>query len=223
MRFYLRLTFLCLILPFQLLAQSNGEQDSAYTKTITLRADKIVAPLGMADSMVTIKVRDIIVSQYRALNEIHTAKDEKLKSAKIVKATNKDLADELSRNATNEAAAALYNLHFDYLSKLLRYLDEEKVEMVKDGMTYGVLPITYMGYCDMIRDLTEAQKRQIKVWLVEAREHAMDAGSSDEKHQWFGKYKGRINNYLSAAGYDLKKEGEEWQTRIKASKNQANQ
>lgn len=223
MRFYLRLTFLCLILSFQSQAQTKGEQDSAYTKTITLRADKIVAPLGMADSMVTIKVRDIIVSQYRALNEIHTTKDEKLKSAKIVKATNKDLAEELSKNATNEAAAALYNLHFDYLSKLLRYLDEEKVEMVKDGMTYGVLPITYKGYCDMIRELTEAQKRQIKVWLEEAREHAMDAGSSDEKHQWFGKYKGRINNYLSAVGYDLKKKGEEWQTRIKASQNQANQ
>jgi hypothetical protein len=31
----------------------------------------------------------------------------------------------------------------------------------------------------------------------------------------FGKYKGRINNYLSAAGYDMKKEGEEWQKRIK--------
>jgi hypothetical protein len=43
----------------------------------------------------------------------------------------------------------------------------------------------------------------------------MDAGSSDEKHKWFGKYKGRINNYLSAAGYDMKKEGEEWQKRIK--------
>ena len=33
----------------------------------------------------------------------------------------------------------------------------------------------------------------------------MDAGSSDEKHGWFGKYKGRINNRLSADGIDLKK------------------
>ena len=42
----------------------------------------------------------------------------------------------------------------------------------------------------------------------------------------FGKYKGRINNYLSAQGYDLKKEGIEWQKRIKAAaeakKNAAN-
>jgi len=72
----------------------------------------------------------------------------------------------------------------------------------------------------MIPGLTELQKKQIKVWLVEAREHAMDAGTSEEKHQWFGKYKGRINNYLSAAGYDMKKEGVEWQKRIKTSQNQ---
>ena len=38
----------------------------------------------------------------------------------------------------------------------------------------------------------------------------------------FGKYKGRINNYLSAEGYNVKKEGEEWQKRIKAKNNQAN-
>jgi hypothetical protein len=158
------------------------------------------------------------VQQYRSLNEIHTAKDNKLKSAKELKETNKEQAEELAKNAENESAAGLYKLHFDYLSKLMLHLSETQVEQVKDGMTYGVLPITYKGYCDMVLGLTDEQKRQIKVWLIEAREHAMDAGTSDEKHKWFGKYKGRINNYLSAAGYDMKKEGEEWQKRIKEAK-----
>jgi hypothetical protein len=40
--------------------------------------------------------------------------------------------------------------------------------------------------------------------LLEAREHAMDGGSSEEKHAIFGKYKGRINNYLSKQSFDLK-------------------
>jgi len=52
--------------------------------------------------------------------------------------------------------------------------------------------------------------------LLEAREHAMDAESSDKKHAWFGKYKGRINNYLSSEGYDLKKAGEDWTKRRNA-------
>ena len=32
----------------------------------------------------------------------------------------------------------------------------------------------------------------------------------------FGKYKGRINNYLSKRGYDLVKERKAWYERIKA-------
>lgn len=90
-------------------------------------------------------------------------------------------------------------------------------------MTYGVLPVTWAAYQDMLPQLTTEQKAQIYSWLKEARELAMDEGSSEKKHAVFGKYKGRINNYLSAAGYDMKKEGEEWQKRIRerdATKNQ---
>ncbi len=86
-------------------------------------------------------------------------------------------------------------------------------------MTYGVLPLTYKAYQEQILTLNDEQKKQILIWLTEAREHAMDAESSDKKHAWFGKYKGRINNYLSAAGYDLKKEGKDWEQRRKAAAN----
>jgi Spy/CpxP family protein refolding chaperone len=89
---------------------------------------------------------------------------------------------------------------------------------VKDGMTYRILPVTYEAYLDMLPRLTGEQKQKIYTWLQEARELAMDAESSDKKHQVFGKYKGKINNYLSAAGFDMKKEGEEWQKRIKERK-----
>jgi hypothetical protein len=82
-------------------------------------------------------------------------------------------------------------------------------------MTYRIYPITYTAYQDEIPNLTEEQKGKIKSWLLEARENAIDAESSEKKHAWFGKFKGRINNYLSAQGYDMKKEGEEWQKRIK--------
>jgi hypothetical protein len=71
-------------------------------------------------------------------------------------------------------------------------------------MTYGVLPLTFRVYQEMLPNLTAEQKTQIHAWLVEAREHAMDGFTSEEKHAWFGKYKGRINNYLAAAGYDMK-------------------
>ena len=68
----------------------------------------------------------------------------------------------------------------------------------------------------MIPTLTQEEKAQIMAWLVEAREFAIDAENSNKKHAAFGKYKGRINNYLAKRGYDLKKEREAWYERIKA-------
>jgi hypothetical protein len=71
-------------------------------------------------------------------------------------------------------------------------------------MTYGVVQVTFNAYTKMYPDLTDAEKKQIMAWLIEAREISMDQGSSEEKHAVFGKYKGRINNYLSKQGYDAK-------------------
>ena len=53
-------------------------------------------------------------------------------------------------------------------------------------------------------------------WLKEGREFAIDAESSKKKHEAFGKYKGRINNWLSKRGYNLTKEREQWAKRVKA-------
>ena len=202
-------------------SQTQDEKEAAYTRTILVRSEKIVAPLGIADTVKSGKVRDLILQQYRSLNEIYTDRDKKLAEAKELKQTNKELVQQQIKNIENEVNARLYTLHFDYLSKLMLYLTAVQIDQVKDGMTYGVLPLTFKGYLSMIQNLTEEQKQQIMVWLVEAREHAMDAGSSDEKHKWFGKYKGRINNWLSSAGYDLKKEGEDWQKRIKLEENKS--
>ena len=55
----------------------------------------------------------------------------------------------------------------------------------------------FKRYRELLPDLTVEQQAEILANLLEAREYAMDAGSSDEKHAWFGKYKGRINNFLS--------------------------
>lgn len=104
-------------------------------------------------------------------------------------------------------------LHQQFIALLKKDLSETQLGKVKDGMTYRILPITYTAYQEMIPTLTNEQKEKIYSWLMEARELAMDAESSEKKHAVFGKYKGRINNYLSSVGYDLKKEGDEWEKR----------
>ncbi len=185
-------------------AQSSAAQEAAYTRTITQRADKIVATLGLNDLDKVARVRDVIVQQYRDLSRIHDARDAQVKAANERSGADKAAVAAEVQSIQERARTRLAILHPIYLGRLSKELTPEQVESVKDGMTYGVVQVTYYAYLRMLPDLTDAQKGQIKAWLVEARELAMDEGTSDEKHKVFGKYKGRINNYLSAAGYDLK-------------------
>ena len=127
-----------------------------------------------------------------------------------------DAKDEALKAAENEKDAALYRSHFAFPASSSLFLNEEQIEAVKDGMTYGVVKVTYEATLDMIPSLKEEEKAQIYAWLVEAREFAMDAENSNKKHAAFGKYKGRINNYLAKRGYNLTKEREEWAKRVKA-------
>jgi hypothetical protein len=194
--------------------QASGNEDTAYIRVVTERAGKIVAALGLPDSSSFLQVRTIVANQYRDLNTIYTERDDRLKRLKSQEpAPDKNTIDSVKKIIQQDVDAKVAQLHGVYLKQLGTKLNPQQIDKVKDGMTYGVLEVTYRGYQDELPDLTDEQKACILANLTEAREHAMDGGTSQEKHAWFGKYKGRINNYLSAQGYDMKKAGEEWQKR----------
>jgi len=188
--------------------------DPEYIKVTNERASKIVEKLALNNKEKENAVNNIIAQQFRDLSKIQDTRDAEIKKVKddttLAKEKQNEKIDKLKANADK----SIDKLHKAYLKKLATQLNEAKITEVKDGMTYGVLPITVTAYNDMIPTLNEAQKKYIYDALVEAREHAMDGGSSKEKHAWFGKYKGRINNYLSKEGYDLTKEREGWNKRI---------
>jgi len=196
--------------------QPTETKEAAYTRTITTRADKIVTTLNIADAAKAGKVRDVIVEQYRQLNTIHEARKAELATLKAKPKDDNTAAE--TKKIEDKTTAALDKLHGKYLKQLSKNLTPAQVDQVKDGMTYSVLPVTMTAYHDMLPNLTEAQTAQMLAWLTEAREHAMDASTSEQKHAWFGKYKGRINNYLSAAGIDMNQAGKDWQARIAARK-----
>ena len=185
---------------------NKENRDPKYVESIVNRSQKIVDKLGLTDKQVAEDVRNIIANRYFELNDIYEIRDAKVKKVK---------ESGLTGEAKNEDAA-LYRSHFAFPANLSLFLDEKQIEAVKDGMTYGVVKVTYDSHLDMIPTLKEEEKAQIYAWLVEAREFALDAENSNKKHAAFGKYKGRINNYLAKRGYDLKKEREEWYKRVKA-------
>jgi hypothetical protein len=213
LRFFICLSFFFLLSSFGLHAQKNYEE---YYKTIQERSGKIVYSLALTDSGTNKKVLSTIANQYFQLNAIQ---EQNKTAVTAIKAQNlsKEKQEQELKNQEENKSQKLKQLHAKFIALLKRDLTDDQVEKVKDGMTYRIVPITYAAYQDMIPNLTKAQKQQIYTWLLEAREIALDAESSEKKHAVFGKYKGRINNYLSAAGYDLKKEGEEWEKRKKAA------
>ncbi|KAA9345443.1 DUF3826 domain-containing protein [Larkinella humicola] len=186
--------------------------DTAYNRVVTERAAKIVATLNLSEPAKSARVQESIARQYRDLNTIRERRKEAIKNRIETTPTATKLAEK--EKLEGEITGELKILHTEFLTRLAADLNGQQIDQVKDGMTYGVLPITYKGYQAMLPDLTEAQKKQILAWLTEARERAMDEGTSKEKHAMFGKYKGRINNYLSAAGIDLKQAGKAWEERI---------
>lgn len=193
--------------------KSEG-RDPGYVNTILGRTKKIVDALALTDSAKYRDVTNVIANRYFKLNDIYEKRDAKVKFAKdSLSGDAKNRAIDLARA---QADSELYRAHFEFPADLSLLLTPVQIDAVKDGMTMGVLKVTYDATLDMIPSLTDEEKAQIMAWLVEARELAMDAESSKKKHEVFGKYKGRINNYLSARGYDLVKEREAWYERIKA-------
>ena len=196
---------------------SADDAEATYTRVITERADKIVSTLGIDDAAHAARVRDLLVNQYRGLREIHDAL-----AAKTAEATKSPGADATVVNAwvavaRVQTSVKLLQLHRYFVSRLAVELSLQQVDKVKDGMTYGVVQVTNNRYLELLPDLTDDQKREILAQLLEAREYAMDGGSSEEKHKIFGQYKGRINNYLSKAGYNLKQAERDLAERQKAA------
>ncbi|SFP84598.1 DUF3826 domain-containing protein [Parafilimonas terrae] len=201
-----------LVLSIKTSAQ-NSEivQDTAYMNVVQQRAAKIVDKMGLSGAAQKKSIQNKIAWQYYNLNEIYKKRDSALSILKT------DTANKAARKQriTEAAEKSVDSLHPVFLTELAKEIDTVQVNAVKDGMTYDVLHVTYKAYQEMLPDLTTGQKQQIYNWLVEAREHAMDAESSEKKHAWFGKYKGRINNYLSAQGINMKQATLDWQKRIR--------
>lgn len=170
-----------------------------YTKKITERADNIVAEVK-ADAKHNAEFKATLTEQYRALDAWQRTHEDKLKTLKKEAAgQEKDVASKASATI-RDIMAERKKLHDAFIARLTSFLSAEQLELVKDLMTYKKVAVTFNAYCSMYPSLNDEQKAKILGMLKEAREEAMDGGSADEKSAIFGKYKGRINNFLSKEG-----------------------
>jgi ElaB/YqjD/DUF883 family membrane-anchored ribosome-binding protein len=187
-----------------------AEVASDYEQVIAGRADKILATLDGVKPDARSRVRDVLLDFSRSLSAWHDAHGARRKELR----SQADDASKADLAALDDQLAAL---RLRFVERLSADLTPEQVAAVKDGLTYNVLHVTERAYHEMIETLSDEQKAKIHEWLVEARELAIGEGSSESKHAVFGKFKGRINNFLSQQGYDLKQEERGWQARRKAA------
>lgn len=155
------------------------------------------------------------MEQYINLSNIHDKRDKDVSTLRATEGIDKGALNKKIDYRKMHSKEEIYELHALYIGKLSAKLTDEQISKVKDGMTYNVIPRIYMVYLEMLPELTDEQKRIIKAYLVEARELAIDMGTSEKKHWVFGKYKGKINNYLSKADYNLKQAEKEMYERKK--------
>lgn len=184
-----------------------------YIKVTHDRAYDFVKEMDLSPEK-TKKVTEIVAKQYRNLSAIQDTRDSQIKLIED-KFEEKDTRQALIRETKIKAKMQENALHRQFIAKLLAEITPEQVTEIKNGMTYNTAHFTYKGYVDLLPELTEEQKKQVRAYLYEAREFAMDAGSSDAKHRIFGDYKGKINNYLSSEGYNLNKAEERQRERNK--------
>lgn len=192
----------------------NSEgRDASYVESITSRSEKNISGLELAEPAKTC-VRNLVINRYFELNDIYAERDTLVNQAKrTLTGDEKNRAIDAARSACD---SKLYRSHFAFPANLSIYLSHEQIIAIFDAMTYNKVQVTYDAYCDMIPSLTDEEKAQMYAWLCEARDLAIDAESSNKKHEVFNKYKGRINNYLSARGYNITEERKAWEERVKA-------
>ncbi len=168
----------------------TSRMEAEYVQTILARSEKIVNELGISGTAKGDNVRNLVANHYFNLGRIY---DE-----------NKDVK------------AKLYDNHGDFIANLESVCTPVEVDQIKDLMTYNARMVRFKAQIEMIPTLNQQEREQLMIWLKEAREYAIDAKGSKEKHALFKKYMGRFSNWLSKRGYDISKERKNWGERVKA-------
>jgi hypothetical protein len=193
------------------------EADAAsYRQTIQTRAEKIAAQLGLPNPESSARVSGLIARQYLDLQQAQAARDARLASIRSVQ-QDPTAAAALIGEARRETEAAVAALHSAFLARLAGELSAGQIDRVKDRHDLRCSAPHLSG---LSGNAPEPQRRP-KGADPGLAHRGKGAGHGrvhrEREHAWFGKYKGRINNYLAEAGFNLKQAEKEMFARASKS------
>lgn len=183
-------------------------RDSSSTELAITESNRIVDSLGLTDKATRESVRNLLAHQYQAMEEIYAYK--KKRTEEMERQQLDSVAEEkLATEIWLESKSALDKQRDVFIQTLASWLDSNQVDLVKNEMTKNGVSKELQRFEELLPNLTVQHKAQVFQYLLEARENALNVLTNRERNQWFIKYRGRANNYLSKEGYDLRKATEE--------------
>ncbi|PRD54132.1 DUF3826 domain-containing protein [Sphingobacterium gobiense] len=192
-------------------AERRSLESTAYC---IAESNRLMQTLTLSDEWQAEQVRNLLAYQYQKMDEIYAKK--KSETTTMEQASLDGTAKEDRAMAIwKESKAALDTQRDKLFEKLALLLTETQIELVKDEMTYNGFQKELSRFEELLPQLTDEHKAAIIEYLKEARENALNVLTNRERNQWFTKYRGRANNYLSKQGYDLRKATEDLERRTK--------
>ncbi len=180
----------------------------------------VLTALNLDDAAKEARVREIVTTQFQALDAWHAQNDTQIKEQWNQFNKSRSKLDEAGADAALAKIDGIYATfqpqHADFLAKLGTVLTPAQIETVEDALTINKVKITFNAYGQIFHGLTDEQKAFILKNLKAAREQAIDAGAMTEKSAFFKKYKIQIEAYLTAQGYDVKQSYKDFVAKQKA-------
>lgn len=187
-------------------------RDLNSSATYITESSSVMQKLALSDKWQAEQVRNLLAFQYQQMETIYATKQ--LETAEMNKAGLDEAEKEKRATQIWEDSKKALNRQRDrFFEKLALLLDDAQIELVKNEMTHQGFPKELARFEELLPALTDEHKAAIVAYLKEGRENALNVLMKRERNQWFAKYRGRANNYLSKQGYDLRKATEELERR----------
>ncbi|TYR37980.1 DUF3826 domain-containing protein [Sphingobacterium phlebotomi] len=190
-------------------------RDLKSSATFITASSRIMQKFALSDEWQAEQVRNLLAFHYQKMDAIYAHK--KKQTTEMDQASLGDAEKEKRAVKIWEESKSALDMQRDKLFKKLDpLLSDEQIELVKNEMTHNGFQKELTRFEELLPDLNEEEKVVIIEYLKEARENALNVQTNKERNQWFAKYRGRANNYLSKQGYDLRKATEDLEDRRKS-------
>lgn len=224
--FALSLAWFNCSLPVQAQSSSQPADATSAKGTVAEQASSekkvkpILAELKLSDPSKEAKAQTALMDFFAAHKAWHQQNDKRLKELWVEFNKARSAQDQAKADAVMGQIDGVYATfkpqHEKLVSALAGELSSEQIARVEDVLTVNKVKVTYDAYGQIFHGLTDEQKAFILKNLKQAREEAVDAGSMQEKSAFFKKYKIKIEAYLTAQGYDVKKSYQDFVSKQKA-------